>query len=84
MKQKDIALILVVIIVSGFTSFIVSKKIFSTDQDRSVEVKTVEVISTEFTEPDKKYFNDQSINPTQTIIIGDNQAPSPVQPSEAR
>jgi hypothetical protein len=83
MKQKDIALIVVVVIISGFLSFFVSEKLFGGEKNRSVQVKTVEAISTEFNTPDKKYFNDQSINPTQTIIIGNNQ-PEAAQPSEQR
>lgn len=86
MKQKDIVLIVVVAIVAASLSFFVSKKVFSSDADRAVQVKTVEAISTEFKSPDKKYFNDQSINPTKTITIGDNpsQQPTTPQPSAQR
>lgn len=84
MKQKDIALILVVVIIAGFSSFFISKKLFAGEKNRSEEVKTVEAISTEFTQPDPKYFNDQSINPTQTIIIGNTQPQATEQPSDQR
>lgn len=73
MKQKDWVVIGIVIVISGALSFIVSSKVISTKSDREVEVKKVEAISTEFTRPSNQYFNDQSVNPTETITIGPGQ-----------
>lgn len=71
MKQKDLALIMIVVIVSGMLSFFISQKIFSSGQKRQLQAEQVDPISTTFDRPSSKYFNAQSINPTQTIQIGD-------------
>lgn len=77
MKQKDYMLILVAVFFGGIVSFFVSTLIFSSPKSRQTEVEVVEKISPEFNYPDKKYFNDQSINPTKLIQIGDNNNPNP-------
>ncbi len=77
MKQKDIATIIAVMAVSGLLSFFVGRFLFATPQDRQMKAEVVDTISTEFTQPTTKYFNDKSINPTLPIRIGDgsNNAP---------
>lgn len=77
MKQKDIALILVIAIVSGFVSFFASGKIFVTPENRQQQVEKVDAISSEFTLPSSKYFNNQSVNPAQTIEVGENNNQNP-------
>jgi hypothetical protein len=81
MKQKDIALILGVIFISAIFSFFISNLVFGGKKDRQQEVEKVMPISASFTDvtqPEfKKYFNDQSINPTQTIKIGDGGSIDP-------
>jgi len=77
MKQKDIALILVIVFVSGFFSFFVSRYLLVPSDVRTAQVEVVEPITAEFAEPDKKYFNAKSINPTQTIEIGGNGNEAP-------
>lgn len=76
MKQKDIALIIIVVFFAGVASFFLSGFIFRTN-NLSEKVKTVEPISADFTDPDKKYFNPDAINPTQLIRIGENNNPQP-------
>ncbi len=73
MKQKDIALILVIVFVSGMISFVASNKFISPPK-HDEKAAQVEAITADFKEPDIRYFNDQSINPTQLITIGDNAA----------
>ena len=77
MKQKDIALIVLVVGVSGFISYFASGFLFASAEDKKQQVEVVQPLTSQFTEPDKKYFNDQSIDPTQLIRIGDstNQQP---------
>ncbi len=69
MKKTDIVLILVCVFIGGIFSFIVTTQLFG-GQSKKLEVETVEEISSEFTLPDKKYFNEQSFNYTQQIQIG--------------
>lgn len=77
MKQKDIALIAVVAIVSGAISLFVSGKIFVTSENRQQKAEIVDVISTEFNQPDKRYFNDKSVNPAQSIQLGNGNNTNP-------
>lgn len=70
MKQKDIALIAIIVFVSGFLSFFVSRYLLVPSSQRTAQVEVVEPIVADFVEPDPRYFNDKSINPTQTIEIG--------------
>ena len=71
MKHKDIALIIIVVFMTAVGSFFLSGLVFKT-KDLSEKVDTVEPISAEFKTPDSKYFNPDSINPTQLITIGNN------------
>lgn len=76
MKQKDISLILVVVFVSAVFSLVISNIFISTPENRQEQVEVVGVISSDFPEVDKQFFNDQAINPTVIIKIGENQNPS--------
>jgi hypothetical protein len=77
MKQKDIALIIVIAFVSAIISFLVSNKIFVTPANRQQEVEVVDKINASFQTPSKKYFNSNSIDPTQNSQLGtgNNQNP---------
>lgn len=77
MKQKDLALILVMVFVSVILALIISRLIFSTPKNREQTVEVVDVISSEFSEPSAKYFNADSVNPTQQIQIGSGSNPNP-------
>ena len=77
MKQKDIALIIVIAAFSAIISFFISGKIFVTPTNRQQKVEVVDVISPEFQKPSDKYFNSSSIDPTQLVTIGDNNNPNP-------
>jgi hypothetical protein len=77
MKQKDIALIAVVVIVSGTLSLLLSNLVIASPKNRKQQVEVVEPITADFPKPVSKYFNSQSIDPTQLIKIGDNSNPQP-------
>jgi hypothetical protein len=77
MKQKDIALILAVVIASGIISLVIGRLVFAAPKNRQQKVEVVDVISTEFSQPDSKYFNAQSLNPTQLIRISENSNATP-------
>jgi hypothetical protein len=77
MKQKDIALILVIVFISAIVSLFVSKAIFASPKNRQQEVDVVQPITSEFTKPDSRYFNNTAIDPTQLITIGQNANPNP-------
>lgn len=77
MKQKDIALIVVIVGLSGVISFFVAQYFFLKPQDRQVKAEYVQPISDQFTPPDSKYFNANSIDPTQPIQIGNQTNTAP-------
>lgn len=77
MKQKDIALIIVLVFVSGVLSFLFSGWIFAKPADRQQKAEVVDVITSDFPLPSTKYFNSNSIDPTQLIQIGNSNNPNP-------
>ncbi|MDZ7744369.1 MAG: hypothetical protein U5K77_01265 [Candidatus Saccharibacteria bacterium] len=83
MKQKDIALVIIIIFITGIFSFILSNLLISTPENRQQEVEVVHPIVSEFPTPDERFFNEDSINPTQEIRIGtDDPNTSPFDDSE--
>lgn len=77
MKQKDIALIVVIVFLSAIISLFVSKTLFASPKNRHQNVEVVNPIDTKFPQPDKRYFNSQSFDPAQPIDLGQNANPDP-------
>ena len=77
MKQKDIALIIVIVAVSAVISLFVSKSIFTSPKNRQQQVDIVQPITSDFPQPDNHYFNSNSFDPTELITIGQNANPNP-------
>jgi hypothetical protein len=77
MKQKDVALIMVIAFISAVVSFLISNKIFVAPSNREQEVQVVNKISPSFQNLDSKYFNSNSIDPTQNTQIGNNNNQNP-------
>lgn len=77
MKQKDIALIIVVAFFAAIFSLLLTKAVFVSSDKKQLSAETVDPISSEFNEPDKRVFNEGAINPTQLIQIGDGSNPTP-------
>ena len=77
MKQKDIGLVVVVAVVSIVLATLVSNFIFGSTGAKQQKAEVVEAISPTFSQPDTAYFNDQSIDPTLVIRIGDNSNQTP-------
>jgi len=70
MKQKDVTLVVMIAVISAILSFVISHALFGGTQKRQQMAQVVPVISTTFDTPDSKYFNTNSIDPTQLIQIG--------------
>lgn len=80
MKQKDIAMIVLVVGVAGIASFFISQRFFTGGDNRKLEVEIVQPISDQFDPANERYgkfFNDEAINPTKLIRIGDTNNPKP-------
>lgn len=72
MKQKDIALIIVVGFISAVFSVLLSNMLISPSKNRQQEVEVVDPITAEFKKPDPRYFNKDSVNLTKRITIGED------------
>ena len=77
MKQKDLALIAIIVFISGIVSFLVTNTVFAPPKSRQQQVEKVNPITADFPAPSSKYFNNQSNDPTQLIQIGNSTNPSP-------
>lgn len=77
MKQKDIALITVVVIISAVLALFISKVVITSPKNRSAKVEVVDKISADFPQPDSRYFNHDANDPTQLIHIGDTSNRDP-------
>jgi len=77
MKQKDIAMIIVIAAVSAIISLVVSRLLFTTPHNQQQRVEVVPAITASFPNPDSRYFNSNSIDPTQLIQIGNNNNTNP-------
>ena len=82
MKQKDLALIAVVVAVGLVLAIVVSKFIFVSPKNRQQTVEVVPSISSDFQSPDTNYFNGQSVDPTQLITIGNSNNNNPFNPGQ--
>lgn len=77
MKQKDILLLVVVAVISGVISLVLSNMLFSSPEKRSQEVEVTDAISADFPTPNKDYFNSNAVNPAQPVQIGESTNPNP-------
>jgi hypothetical protein len=77
MKQKDIALIVIIVFFSAVISLLISKAIFAPPKNRQQQVEVVQPLTADFPKPDSRYFNNQAFDPTQLITISQNANPNP-------
>ncbi len=77
MKQKDFALIAVIVFISAIISLFVSKAIFAPPKNRQQQVEVVQAITTDFPKPDTNYFNATAFDPTKPINVGQNANTDP-------
>lgn len=77
MKQKDLALILVIAFFSAVVSLLLSNVIFSSPQNRQQQAEVVQPITADFPQPDDRFFNKDAFDPTQEITIQQNNNTDP-------
>lgn len=77
MKQKDMVLIIVVAFISALLAFVLSRYVINSPKDQQQKVEVIGAIEKEFADPDKRFFNENSINPTKIITIGQDPNASP-------
>lgn len=79
MKSKDWSVIVVIVIFAGLVSLILSNFMIGSKKLGKLKVEQVAPLSSNFPLPNKKYFNSNSINPTQEIKIGEDPNANPFQ-----
>lgn len=76
MKQKDIAILIAVAVFSGIFSLVLSNMFFGNKSTKSQQVESIDAITADFKLPDKKYFNNDSIDPVVLIQVGPSDSPN--------
>jgi len=79
MKQKDIVIIVAVVVVVGIFSFVLSNFLFGGQKAYKLTSPTISPISSNFNLPSSAYFNSNSLDPTQDITIGGSTNSTPFQ-----
>lgn len=77
MKKSDIAVLILLVSVSLVIGYFVGSWVFSANEIKEVPVQTAEPIVAEITPPDAKVFNDEGINPTVQVTIGQSANTKP-------
>lgn len=71
MKNSDIAALIVIASLSMLVAYFVADMVIGKPSAESVKVKTIEPMTADVVEPDSSIFNDNAINPTVEVVIGD-------------
>lgn len=74
MKKTDIAMIILIAGVSAGIAYFVAHGLFGTMSSQSVQVKTVDAITSVVDTPDTKIFNSNAINPSVKVNINNTDA----------
>ena len=72
MKKTDIAMIVLIAGISVVASYFAMNAWLGDPSEKKAEVKTMEVVSSEFVQPNNEIFNKSAINPTVEIVIGED------------
>lgn len=78
MKKNDIAIIILVVAISGFVAYFAGQALLGGQKaEKPVNVETAEPIDATVAPPEAKIFHKDAINPTVKIEIGniDQQQP---------
>lgn len=77
MKSQDWSIIAFIVVLSAGLSVVVSNFAIKSVKSDILKVEKVAPISPDFVLPNKKFFNEKSLNLTQEIKIGEDQNVSP-------
>lgn len=67
MKQNDIAALVLIVAIAGVITYFVAGALIGSPENDPVQVEKVTPISSSFSEPDDRIFNEQSIDATVEI-----------------
>lgn len=72
MKKTDIAMIILISSVGVLVAYLIATNLpFLRLPEDGVKVQTIPTITAEIVEPSKDVFNEDAINPTVEVILGD-------------
>ena len=77
MKQQDVAMLILIVSISLMVSYFIGNSLFGGESNRTAEVEKVVKINQEFPQPSEDIFNEDAINLTPTIEIGDTSTTDP-------
>jgi len=77
MKKNEIALLILIIGVSIGIAYAAGQAIFGGTSAKPVDVETAEAISADVQRPEERIFNENAINPTVPVKIGDGSSQQP-------
>jgi len=69
MKKTDVAMIILIASVGVLVAFFSAKAIFGDVYNGKTTIKTIDLISSEITQPSTEVFNEGSINPTIKVEV---------------
>ncbi|MBQ9019890.1 hypothetical protein IJ096_01015 [Candidatus Saccharibacteria bacterium] len=71
MKKSDIFTVIIIAAVGTLAAYFGVNALLGNANDATYSFKTIEVISAELAEPDPEVFNDDAINPTVEVYVGE-------------
>ncbi len=74
MKQSDVAALIIIASLSMLVAYFVADAVIGGSDSESVKVKTITPITADVVEPDSSIFNEDAINPTVEVVIGETKA----------
>lgn len=77
MKKTDIALLVLVVSLSGLITYFVANALLGSSKQLSATVTVVEPITSVIEQPSSSIFNSNAINPGVQIRIGDSSNQQP-------
>ena len=72
MKKSDVASLILIIGISVLAAYFVASTFIKSPSGQQTKVKTVDQISADIKQPDTSVFNDDAINPTVEVIVGED------------
>ena len=64
MKKTDIAMIILIASISDLFAYFIAQAVIGEPDQKEVQVKVVETMTSDIEEPDNSVFNKNAINPT--------------------
>ena len=77
MKKSDWAMIVLIVAIAGIASYFAASALLPDPTKNPQTVPTAEPITAEVSEPSEKIFNENAINPTVRVTIGDQNVRPP-------